>query len=124
MSESLLDMGKRIMEANAQLDRKSSYAEDYCERIMEMIADFESELDDTQEVGMRLVSFGQSVTFHVQDIGYYNPYLIRFYGQLEDGSPVELIQHVSQISFLLMAAKKLDPEKPARRIGFNVEEAE
>lgn len=108
------DRYNKFLASQARLNKKSDYASDYHERIIEMIADFESELDDTQEVGMRLVTFGQSVTFHVQNIGYYDPYLIRFIGQLEDGSPVELVQHVSQISFLLMAAKKLDPEMDKR----------
>ena len=60
----------------------------------------------------------QSLTFHVDSIGFYNPSLISFYGQMDDGSPVQLVQHVSQISFLLMAVERLDPTKPKRRFGF------
>lgn len=79
---------------------------------MEMITKFDKTLDSEYEVGVKLVSFGQTVTFHVTKLGYYNPSLIRFFGLLEDGSPVELIQHVSQISFLLMALKRINPKEP------------
>lgn len=75
--------------------------------------------DGEHEVGLRLVTFGQTVVIHVEDLGYYNPSLIRFYGTVEDGSPVELVQHISQISFLLVAVKKKDPSKPKRKIGFS-----
>jgi hypothetical protein len=54
------------------------------------------------------------------DIGYWNPSLISFQGRTDDGQPVELIQHVSQISILLMKLKRPDPSKPKRKIGFGV----
>lgn len=100
-------------------------ASEFFEGLVKMINDFDGKLDEHHEVGMRLVSFGKSVQFHVEELGYYNPSLIIFYGRTEDGQPMELIQHVSQISFLLMAVKRLSPEEPKKRvekrIGFNVE---
>jgi hypothetical protein len=69
-------------------------------------------------VGVRLVSFGQSVVFHLEQIGYWNPSLISFKGFTEDGEPVELIQHVSQISVLLTKLSRKDPTKPKKPIGF------
>ncbi|TWI59224.1 DUF6173 family protein [Halalkalibacter nanhaiisediminis] len=93
-------------------------ASQYYEKLVNMIREFEKNLDHLQEVGVRLVSFGQTIQFHIENIGYYDPSLIRFYGRLENGSRVELIQHVSQISFLLMAVKRLDPSKPKNKIGF------
>lgn len=91
-------------------------------QLLEMIAEFENSLDEHHEVGIRLVSFGQNVTLRVEGIGYYNPSLIRFFGTAEGGATMELIQHVTQISFLLMAVNKADPANPPRRIGFKVEE--
>ncbi|EPM4183574.1 MULTISPECIES: DUF6173 family protein [Klebsiella] len=41
-----------------------------------------------------------------------------FIGQLEDGSPVELIQHVNQINILLIKKKRLNPDEAKRPIGF------
>lgn len=91
------------------------------EVLMETIGEFESELDDNQEVAVQLASFGQSIMMQVTNIGYSNPSLIHFYGYV-NGSKSELIQHVSQLSFLLMATPKAEPDRPARRIGFTADE--
>jgi hypothetical protein len=71
---------------------------------------------------VKLVSFGQTIQFHIEDLSYYNPSLIAFIGRLPNGSKVELIQNVAQISFLLMALPKLNEDAPARRIGFKIED--
>ena len=69
-------------------------ASGFYERLTKWIGDFEAELDDETEVGVRLVNFGQSVTFHLSNISYWNPQLIRFDGIDSSGQPVQLIQHV------------------------------
>lgn len=97
-------------------------ASEFYKRIADMINEFDRSLDHEHAVGVRLVSFGQSLTFHVTNIGYNNPSLIIFFGTLENGSPVQLIQHVSQISFLLTAIKRPDPHHPKKPIGFLTEE--
>ena len=86
------------------------------ERLGEYIKDFESELDADHEIGARLVSFGQSVTFHIQNVGYYGPDIISFDGIDSNGQKVQLIQHMSQLSVLLVAMTKLEDEP--KRIGF------
>lgn len=68
------------------------------------------------EVGVRLVTFGQSVEFYLDDIGYYNPSLIRFCGTMAEGTQVQLVQHVTQISILLMGVPLLPGRE--KRIGF------
>jgi hypothetical protein len=88
---------------------------------VKMIRDFDSQLDSEHEVGVRLVSFGEKVVFHLLDMGYANPSLITFVGRTDDGNTVELIQHVSQISVLLMSLPKADPNAPKRGIGFHEE---
>lgn len=93
-----------------------NHAEWTYERLGEYIKAFENDLDDEHEIGARLVSFGQSVTFHIENMGYWGPDIINFYGVNTDGEKVQLIQHISQLSVLLVAMKKLG-EKP-RRIGF------
>ncbi|WP_433742541.1 DUF6173 family protein [Falsibacillus pallidus] len=87
-------------------------------KIIDMILLFESQLNEEEEVGLRLVSFGNAMQFHVDAISYINPSLISFMGMLNDGSKVKLIQHVSQISFLLMALPKREEHAPPNRIGF------
>ncbi len=102
--------------------QKLNLASEFAKQLFSRIKKFDLELDSEHEVGIRLVSFGQTITFHVSDIGYYNPSLIIFSGITEDGNSVELLQHTSQISFLLIALKKVNPEHPKRPIGFIKEE--
>jgi hypothetical protein len=93
-------------------------ASEFYRRLADWIKRFDESLDEDHEVGVRLVNFGQSVTFHLEDMGYWNPSLISFKGATPEGDPVELIQHVSQISILLLTMKRPDPRKPRRRVGF------
>jgi len=97
---------------------EKGYASILHEQILKSINNFDEQLDSEHEVGLKLVSFGQSIQFHVTNIYYKDPYLISFHGFLDDGSPVKLIQHVSQISFLLIKVKRLNPNEPKRPIGF------
>jgi hypothetical protein len=97
---------------------KQNLASEFCEKLYRQIIVFDSKLDNNKEVAIRLVSFGQSVTFSVTNLGYSNPSLIRFCGYSSEGSYVELIQHVSQISFLLTSAQRENPDQPKRPIGF------
>lgn len=97
---------------------EANYASEFYKRLTKWITDFDATLDQAHEVGVRLVSFGQSVVFSLQSMGFWNPSLITFSGVMDDGSPVELIQHVTQISVLLMKLPRADPSKPKRPIGF------
>lgn len=87
-----------------------------CNAIQDYVETFEHELDEEHEIGIRLASFGGIVAFHAQQIGFSKPNVITFYGITDEGERVQLIQHVSQLSFLLKAVKK-QKEKP-NRIGF------
>ena len=91
---------------------QANTAAEFHKRLVRYVVEFENELDNSKEVWVRLVSFGQTVEFHVENIGYYNPSLISFIGRSEKGDPIQLVQHVSQISFLLMAVARQHPEEP------------
>jgi Family of unknown function (DUF6173) len=97
---------------------EANHASEFYERLMQWFNDFDASLDQAHEVGVRLVSFGEAFVFHLRNIGYWNPSLISFVGVTEDGEPVELIQHVSQISVLLMKLPRKDASKPKQPIGF------
>ncbi|MBP2626666.1 MAG: hypothetical protein H6Q68_1377 [Firmicutes bacterium] len=93
-------------------------ASDFFKKLSHYMDQFDKSLKQEQEIGIKLVSFGQTIQFTVRNIGYYNPKLICFYGEMPDGSPVQLIQHVNQISFLLTAVQRKNPEKAKNPIGF------
>lgn len=101
---------------------ESNYASEFCTFLLQSIQEFDSNLDNDSQVALRLVSFGQTVTFAVHSIGYSNPSLIYFYGVMPDGSNVQLIQHVSQISFLLTTTIRDNPNEPKQLIGFRTDQ--
>lgn len=98
--------------------RNHNMADYSYEVIMDLIKEFEDELDDDHEVAIKLASFGHSITIAVTDIGYSNPSTLVFYGFVRN-QPATLIQHMSQLNFLLLAVEKSSPNKPPRRIGFS-----
>ncbi len=102
------------------LTRDYHSADRQYEILCEYIKEFQDELDNDHEVCIQLASFGQSILMQVTDIGYANPSLITFDGYV-NGQHCQLIQHVNQLSFLLMSSPKAEPEKPPRRIGFHFE---
>lgn len=107
-----------IFDATAELAKDYTKADWQYEVILKEIKDFEKNLDNDHEVALKLASFGQSITMSVTEIGYQNPCLIYYYGYV-NGKYCQLIQHVSQISFLMIAEPKSDPLKnPRRVIGF------
>jgi hypothetical protein len=124
------DFLRKITETNMRMARVPSFkqqllqinepytAKSIFRQLVQQIQHFESALNEEYEVGIKLVSFGQSVQFSVVSLGYLDPNLIWFAGLLPDGTNVELLQHISQISFLMMAVKRPDPEKPKAPIGF------
>ena len=103
-------------------DQAANPAKWMFERLATYIKQFESRLDDQHEIGARLVSFGANLTFHIEDMGYFGPDMIVFYGKNDKGEPVQLIQHTSQLNVLLVAVRKQE-ERP-RRIGFILDEKE
>ena len=85
-------------------------ASDMYRRIVALINNFESDMPDDMQAGGRLVSAG-NITFSIQDVGFWDPNMIVFYGELSDGSHVELVQHLSQLNLLLVAVKRTDAYK-------------
>ncbi len=103
---------------------KNNYASEFHHLLVNRINKFNASLDEAHEIGVHLVSFGQIVTLRLQGLDYSNPSLISFTGVLESGEPVELIQHVSQISILLIQMPRKDPSKPKQSFGFHVQPRE
>jgi hypothetical protein len=106
-----------LMEAPSKKD--ISPAEWMHHRLAQAIAAFEKNLDDQHEVAFNLVSAEGGQMLHADNIGYWAPDLIVFMGRNDQGLPIQLFQHVSQVNMLLAAAKKQTPEAP-KRIGFEV----
>ncbi len=100
--------------------KKPDLADRKYEIIMEQIKEFQDGLSDELDVCVQLASFGSSILMYVTDIGYQNPDVLYFWGEI-NGNEAQLIQHMSQLNFLLMAVKKENPEDEPIRIGFKVD---
>ena len=85
--------------------------------IFEEIADFESTLDSEHELGMPVVGGPAGLCVHVRGVYRYGTDKLVFVGVDSDTKPVRLIQHLSQLNLLMLAAPKLG--ETAVRIGFH-----
>jgi hypothetical protein len=100
------------------LDQKSP-AEWAYERIVMYIQKFEETLNADEEIGLGFAG-GNVGTLRIQGMGYFAPDIITFYGQDPDGAKTQLIQHVTQLNVMLVAAPKEQSGFAANRIGFKL----
>ena len=119
------DMCSRITNSNSDLG--NIYAPkplivkpvNFAEQVIDEIKKFEGNLDAEHETGMVLANFGSVYTIQVSSINIKNPGLIIITGyDNAKGNNVTLVQHYTQLNFLLMAISNPEPTKPPRRIGF------
>ena len=96
-----------------------SPAESMYHRLILYIRNFEQQLDATHEIAMGFAG-GDAGVLRIEGLGFFDPDIVTFYGRDEDGAKTQLIQHVAQVSVILRAVRKEEPDAPARRIGFRL----
>ena len=99
-----------------------SYADTQFEIIRDYVLEFQESLDNEHDVGLMLTNFGNTVLMQVTEIGYEEPVLMIIKG-IVNGRDSTLIQHVSQLNFLLTSVEK-PVDVPKRKIGFTVNQEE
>lgn len=92
-------------------------AADMFNHLKRRISHFQSTLPEDKEIGVQLANFGIAAEIHIRSIGFKDPNIIEFKGILSDGREVLLMQHISQLNFLLTAISPPKEEEPYR-IGF------
>lgn len=118
----IADLANTIRENKLADDRRQAEiagrfdAADILEHLMRRVEKFQRNLKESEEIGLQLANFGLAAQIHIRQIGYKNPNLIEFQGIDADENEVVLIQHISQLNFMLIALKPIE-EKPYR-IGF------
>lgn len=115
LDESYQNKQKLIKAAEIQ---QLSTAEYISKHLYNQIITYQSNLPEQDDVALMLVQFNQSTLILVNNIGYIGCNLICFYGVDTNGKPLELIQHIHQLDFLLTVAPKSVPNVPKRKIGF------
>jgi hypothetical protein len=107
----LSDIAAELREA-----KEAQSAKGFARRLHRRLEDFAAKLDPKHEAGLAIVNFGQAMELHVRQLGFIEPGLIVFVGVTSQGEEVQLVQHLHQISFLLM--KVAATGVPTRQIGF------
>ena len=105
--------------AKVQDTGPKSPAESMYHRLILYIRNFEKQLDAAHEIGVGFAG-GEAGVLRIEGLGYFEPDIVTFYGRDEDGAKTQLIQHVAQVSVILRAVRKGEPDAPARRIGFRL----
>ncbi len=109
---------KMMLRAQAEKDHDLGFANVIYRSVVEQLDQFQAKLDPQSEIGAALASFGSNYVIRILGVSYVNPYVIIFKGETEDGTPAELIQHVNQLNFLLLALPKPVEIPEPRRMGF------
>lgn len=89
------------------------------DRLIAAIADFEAGLDDAHEVALGFAG-SEAGVLQIEAIGWIAPDILTFDGTDEEGIRTRMIQHVSQLSVMLVALPRADSEGEPRRIGFRL----
>ena len=108
----------RQLMAEASKMQLGSTAKQIAYNLYDEIVKYQENLPDSEDVIMMLVQFNQSIPIRVTQISYIGYNLICFFGEGTNGKPLELIQHIQQLNFLLSVAPKPEPDVPKRQIGF------
>lgn len=108
---------KQKMVRAAELAMLNS-AEAISQRLYDAIRTYQYSLPNKDDVALQVVTFGSNTTILVERIGYIGSNLVVFGGKDSSGKPLELIQHINQLNFLMMVAPKPAVEAPKRQIGF------
>lgn len=111
-------VNSRQIQVDASKIQLGSTAECVAKLLYHQILDYQDNLPETDDVALKVVQFNQSTTIIVDDIGYIGYNLVCFYGKDNSGKPLELIQHIHQLNFLLTVCPKPVPNEPKRKIGF------
>jgi hypothetical protein len=100
-----------------KMPKMPNMAEYAVDAIYEEIAAFEASLDQDHEVGMPIVGGPAGLCVHVREVYRFGTDKLVFVGVDGHRRPVRLIQHLSQLNLLMLAAPKLG--EIAVRIGFH-----
>ena len=99
--------------------KPKSPAEWAYDRIVLYIREFEKQLNADQEVAIGFAG-SEAGILRIEGLGFFDPDILTFYGTDDDGLKNQLIQHVSQLSVMLQARPKSNPDDAPRRIGFKL----
>lgn len=99
---------------------EASTSVEVCKLLKSVFQAFEHSINPDEEIALALSSFGVQHQIVVDSVAALGVNLIVIRG-IEGGVSVSLVQHLNQLSFLLVPVKKAQPDAPRRKIGFTSE---
>ena len=94
------------------------HAELVLKNVVMKIQEFEAHLPDTMQAGY-YVPGAPGAVMVIDKVSCMSPDIITFSGQLSPGHNAVLVQHITQLNLLLVAAPRTDDTSlPRRTIGF------
>ena len=103
---------------NAEATNNFHLASLYHQLLVKRFNQFNLALDDNHETGIKVFNGGQNLQFHLTGIMHADPSLISFQGVTVQGSPIEVLQHVSQVNIILVTLPRLNMDKPKQVFEF------
>ncbi len=111
----------QLEEADEIIRGLSSPARRMWEHIKSYIENFEAKQDEEHEVVVYFLSLSGREKIEVLNVGYWSPDMLIFECLIDGTGETVLLQHYSQVNFYISTRKKVNPKRPARRIGFSTE---
>jgi hypothetical protein len=87
-------------------------AENLSDQLIAEMAEYDSQLDPSKEVALRLAGMSTDEALRVRDVSFVEPHAVVIHGEDADGQPARLVQNLAQLNFLLVALNRTNPEKP------------
>ena len=95
---------------------KSNNAQFIAQTIRNKLLEFQQSLSESEDIALQAVQFGTTMIIYVSEVAS----LGLFRGKDASGNQCELIQHINQVSVLMIVVPK-PVEIPHRTIGFSLE---
>jgi hypothetical protein len=116
-----IDLSAMRFPANEVADYTLAAASRSVKVLAQQIQEFESQLDDSQVIAFWIVGGPAGKMFVPQQIVAENPDKIIFKGRDIDHHPFVLVQHVTQLNFVIKVAP-LEKGEKRQPIGFHIPE--
>jgi len=108
---------------NATTIQEGSTAASIAHQIHKAILKYQAMLPAGQDVALEVfhTQFNTCILIFVEKIDYIGYTIISFYGTDSKGAPIELIQNLNQLSFLLTSVPMMSGQNEKRKIKFHEE---
>lgn len=115
--------GERL-QSKKKTSRPQTSASEYSAQfayLVDAIKDFEANLEPGQDMGVRLVSFGDVLVLRLASVLHIDQTPFVEMNGMDDqtNEPIKVIQNFSQLSLAFVVIPRLESDKPRHLIGFH-----